>query len=156
MDFPDTTGALLETFLQHFGSGLWCAQPPEFVQVVGPLHVAGKLLLGPFSCLPKLIIHELTLCFWMLWFAGWWWEDLVSNNLDSEFIFCFVLFVSGTEIWSFFLSADQDNGVEQFHGVGMWCGGRFFYSMQMWNAMGGTRLSSLELFRLVCVVLVNL
>lgn len=90
MDFPDTTGALLETFLQHFGSGLWCAQPPEFVQVVGPLHVAGKLLLGPFSCLPKLIIHELTSCFWMLWFAGWWWEDLVSNNLDSEFIFCFI------------------------------------------------------------------
>lgn len=139
MDFPDFPGALLGAFLQHIGSALWCAQTPEFAQVVGPLHIEGQLLLGPFSCLPKLIIHELTSCFWILWLAGWWWEDLVSNNSECFF---FVWFVSGTEIWSFFSFSRPRQWVEQFHKVGMCCGDRFCYFMQIWSIMGRSRSNS--------------
>lgn len=39
MDFPDITGAL---FLQQVGSGPGCAQPTEFAQIVGPLHIERK------------------------------------------------------------------------------------------------------------------
>lgn len=42
MDLPDITDGLLGTFLQHVESGLQHAQPPDFVGVVSPRHLAGK------------------------------------------------------------------------------------------------------------------
>lgn len=62
--------------------------------------------------------------------------------------------MSGAEIWSLFLSADQDKGVEQFHEVGMYCRGAGFVTSCRFGSVMGR--SILELFRLVCVVLVNL
>lgn len=62
MYLPETTGDLLGT-LQHVASGLQHAQPLDRVGVVSPRHLAGKDLLSPWSCLFKVIIHELTQCF---------------------------------------------------------------------------------------------
>ena len=139
MYLPDITGALLGTFLQHVGSSLRHVQPPHLVGVVSPRHRAGRGALRPWSCLFKVIIHELIQYFWMLWLTGWWWEDLVSNKVDCE-IFCYLCQAQKSCLFS---CSRSRQWVDQCCRTGMYCGGSSCYSMQMWSIMGRTRSSSM-------------
>lgn len=147
MYFPDITGGLLGTFRQPVGSGLRHAQSPDLVGVVSPRHPAGKGLLSPQSCLFKVIIHELTQYFWMLWLAGWWWEDLVSNSWLN-----FLIYVRHRNLVCF-PSADQDNRLSNSKGLECIAGTQVSLSTQIWRIMGRTGSSSIErvLFRLVSI-----